>query len=244
MAEGCHESSINSHLLMRNGILNYVAENGKVVELRAKAIEAIKKGDKALFFKEVGITQAISLPIFCKLHDTTLFKEIESGNVDYDNYRHVVLYCYRAICAARRKKEKDRERDTRLLNSNVLRELAPYYLSYLSTKEYPTELALGDLDFYKSELIHDLNTEDESFSFFRTLLPVKGIYASTVSSMFMSGEEAMTPAVANILFVHLIPVMEGTMLIIGYHKEHESPNYNTYIDSWKIYEKNTIGNKA
>ena len=188
MAEGCHDSSINSHLLMRNGILNYVAENGKVVELRAKAIEAIKKGDKALFFKEVGITQAISLPIFCKLHDTTLFKEIESGNVDYDNYRHVVLYCYRAICAARRKKEKDRERDTRLLNSNVLRELTPYYLSYLSTKEYPTELALGDLDFYKSELIHDLNTGDESFSFFRTLLPVKGIYASTVSSMFMSGE--------------------------------------------------------
>ena len=82
MAEGCHETSINSHLLMRNGILNYVAENGKVVELRAKAIEAIKKGDNALFFKEVGISQAISLPIFCKLHDTTLFKEIESGDVD------------------------------------------------------------------------------------------------------------------------------------------------------------------
>ena len=243
MAEGCHETSINSHLLMRNGILNYVAENGKVVELRAKAIEAIKKGDNALFFKEVGISQAISLPIFCKLHDTTLFKEIESGDVDYNNYRHVALYCYRAICAARRKKEKDRERDSRLLKSNILKELAPYYLSYLSTKEYPTELALGDLDYYKSELIHDLNTGRESFSFFRTLLPVRGIYASTVSSMFMSGEEAMTPSVANILFVHLIPVKEGTMLIVGYHKEHESPNYNMYIDSWKRYDKSKIGSK-
>ena len=244
MAEGCENTSINSHLLMQNGILNYVAENGKVVELRAKPIEAMRKGDSSILFKEVGISQAISLPIFCNFHDTTLFKEIESGEVNYNNYRHVALYCYRAICAAIRKKEKDKERDSRLQRSNVLRELAPDYLSYLSAKKYPTELALKDLYYYKSALIQDLDTGDESFSFFRIQLPIKGIYASTASSMFMTGEEARMPNIANILFVHLIPVKEGTMLIVGYHREHESPHYEKYINSWQNYDERNIGYKV
>ena len=229
---------------MRNGILNHVAENGKVVELRAKPIEAMRKGDSSILFKNVGISQAISLPLFCNFHDTTLFKEIESGEVNYNNYRHVALYCYRAICAAIRKKEKDKERDSRMQRSNVLRELAPDYLSYLSAKKYPTELAIKDQYYYKSALIQDLDTGSESFSFFRIQLPIKGIYASTASSMFMTGEEARTPNIANILFVHLIPEKEGTMLIVGYHKEHESPYYKKYINSWQNYDEKNLGYKV
>ena len=82
MVKGCNHKAINSHILMRNGILNYVAEKGKVVELRASAIEAIRKDERNFSFKKVGVSQALSLPLFCNCHDTTLFEEIEKQPVD------------------------------------------------------------------------------------------------------------------------------------------------------------------
>ena len=50
---GCTKEAINSHLLMQNGILNYVAENGRLVELRTKKPEAFKKTNFLFYSKKL-----------------------------------------------------------------------------------------------------------------------------------------------------------------------------------------------
>ena len=241
MVNGCNHNAINSHILMQNGILNFVAEKGKVVELRARAIEAFRKEERNFGFKEVGVSQALSLPLFCNYHDTTLFEEIEKQPIDFSNYRHLSLFCYRALCAAIRKKEMDVERDIRMKRSNVLNDLFPEYIRYLASKEYATQLALSDLDYYRNEFLCDLSNNRESFSFHKFVLPIKGIYVSTTSNMFLTEEEAMSPNVANLLFIHLIPTSDNTVLLFGYHRSHINLNYLSYIKRWENANISDIG---
>lgn len=242
MVNECNQKAINSHILMRNGILNFIAENGKVVELRASAIEAFKKGQWNFGFKEVGVSQALSLPLFCNYHDTTLFEEIEKRPVDFSNYRHLSLFCYRVLCAAIRKKEIDVERDSRIKKSNVLNTFIPEYVRYLARKEYATQLALSDLEYYKNEFLIDLKSSRESFIFHKIGLPIKGIYISTSSNMFLTEEEAMSSSIANLLFIHLIPTNEAAILLFGYHRNHINPNYIPYIKRWEDVNVSEIGN--
>ena len=241
IVEGCNHKAINSHILMQNGILNYVAERGKVVEMRSRSIEAMKKGERNFGFKEVGVSQALSLPLFCNYHDTTLFEEIEKQAVDYSNYRHLTLFCYRALCAAIRKKEIDVERDNRIKKSNVLNELFPEFVGYIASKEYGTHLALTDLNYYRKEFLYDLLTNNESFFFYKIVLPVKGIYVSTTSNMFLTEEEAVSPNISNLLFIHLIPTKDSAILLLGYHKNHISPRYLPYIKRWEMANISDIG---
>lgn len=242
MVDGCNNKAINSHVLMQKGVLRFVAEKGKVVELRAKPIEASRKGERNFGFKKVGVSQALSLPLFCNYHDTTLFEEIEKQAVDYSNYRHLSLFCYRALCAAIRKKEMDVERDNRMRRSNILNSLIPEYIHYLARKEHATQLALSDLNYYRKEFLNDLSNNIVSFSFSKKELPIKGIYASTTSNMFLTEEEAMSPNTANLLFIHLIPTKDNTTLLLGYHKNHISPNYLPYIKRWEKANISDIGN--
>jgi imidazole glycerol phosphate synthase subunit HisF len=86
MFRGCDEISINSHLLQKKGIINQIAENNHVVEL---AIDNYKPD--VFYFKRSGINDAFTFPGFCKTHDNDLFKEIETDNIDYSNYRTNLL---------------------------------------------------------------------------------------------------------------------------------------------------------
>ena len=87
----CNNEAINSHLLQKNGILNYVSEEGKVVVVRQKSIYGLKKDEMPLSFQKIGIKEALSYDIFCQHHDTTLFREIEDGYLDFNKYIHCVF---------------------------------------------------------------------------------------------------------------------------------------------------------
>ena len=163
---GCNDFAINSHLLMRNGILNYVVENGHLYELRSDAPEAFKKEELPISFKKVGINQSISFPLFCNGHDTSVFIEIENDDVDYTLYKHMLLYSYRALLAEIRKKEIEVEKKRRIINSSTLYGLLGGVTIDDFSKSYDLELqGIKDLEYYKEEILNDLQSSTESFVF-------------------------------------------------------------------------------
>src|SRR5579864_5104651 len=91
--DNCDKSSIQSHLLQENGILNQIANKTKdVMEL---AIDVYKPG--TFIFKPISIGQVFTFPGFCDSHDSSIFKEIEQEKIDHTSYRTQLLFSYRAI---------------------------------------------------------------------------------------------------------------------------------------------------
>lgn len=242
MCNGCTNLAINSHLLMRNGILNYVVEDGHLYELRSDAPEAFRKEQLPVSFKKVGINQAISFPLFCNEHDTSLFKEIEDGGVDYTQYRHMALYSYRALSAEIRKKEIITERERRISESSTIKGLLGAYVVDNFSNSYKQGLrGLNDLEYYREQMLDDLNNGTESYVFQSRELPLRGIYASTISSVFASTEETMYAPILNTFFFHLIPIENTSRLVIGYHREHTNEKILEYANRWMEVPIENIG---
>lgn len=242
IVEECTEDAINSHLLMQNGILNSVAEKGHLVELRPKAIEAFKKEVLPYEFCKVGITQAISFPLFCNFHDTILFKEIECGCADYTKYKHLALYSYRSICAEIRRKDIEIEKMARELSSEILnKELSDDWNETRKFQKQMMEKGRDELCFYRDELIKDINEGTENYEFVFVKLPVTGIYVSTPSSLFSTEDETVTKSILNMFIFHLIPNEEFSWLVMGYHKNYVNNEVLRYIEKWKDVTKNKLG---
>lgn len=242
MCSGCDSPAINSHLLMRNGILNYVVEDGHLSELRSDAPEAFQKEQLPVSFKKVGINQSISFPLFCNEHDTSVFREIEDGGVDYTLYRHLALYSYRALTAEIRKKEIEAEKQRRIIDSVTLNELLHESVIDNFSKSYKQGLrGINDLEYYKEQMLKDLNKGTESFVFLSREIPLMGIYASTISSIFASTEETIFAPILNTFFFHLIPKENASQLVVGYHKEHTNEKMVNYARSWMEAPINNLG---
>ena len=230
---GCNASAINSHLLMRNGILNYVVENGHLYELRSDSPEAFKKEKFPISFKKVGINQSISFPLFCNGHDTSLFIEIEKVDVDYTLYKHMLLYSYRSLIAEIRKKEIEVEKKRRIINSSTLYGLLGGVTIDDFSKSYDLELqGIKDFEYYKEEILNDLQSSTESFVFLSREILLKGIYASTISSIFSSINDTIFAPILNTFFFHLIPKENASQLVVGYHKECTNDKIIQYANLW------------
>ena len=121
LAEGCEENSINSHYLQRNGILNSIAENGHLVEIKLADIFKFEKNKIPISFNQIGIKKAFSKPLFCVKHDSEIFNEIEKKQIDFDSYKTFILLSYRVTSAELRKKEFAIERQKRLINAQTLK---------------------------------------------------------------------------------------------------------------------------
>lgn len=90
-----------------------------------------------------------------------------------------------------------------------------------------------DLEYYKQQLLSDLKTRSESFAFKSISLPIKGLYASTISTLFSNEEETFIKQPLNIFIFHLIPQKDFTQLVLGYHKNHFNRKMIDYINSWE-----------
>ena len=239
---GCSEKAINSHLLMRNGILNYVVEDGHLYELRSDAIEAFKPDKMPISLKKVGINQAISLPLFCNNHDTGLFIEIEREEVNYANYRYLLLYSYRALLAEIRKKEIELEILRRESKSTVLYTYYGYDgIRNIEIQYENMKKGIQELNYYCDCLKLDIDNDTESFVFFSRGLDIKGVYASSTSSLFTTEQDMESDKILNTFFFHLIPTESATQLIIGYHKEHYNNEMLDYFKRWKEAQNEEIG---
>lgn len=233
--DGCNEKAINSHLLQRKGILNHIAENGHVVEIRPTDFFKWDSNLPPLEFKLVGITQAISLPVFCDKHDTELFKKIEQNTIDLDDLESQLLLSYRVICAEIVKKEQNIEINKRIKNAHTLD--YPDFLLDLETKGYI--LGLRDLKVYKNLVEAELARPTSKFHFAHYTYPKIGVAASATFSYEVDAatkegvQKSVEGKVWDGVFIHLIPQETTLEIVIGYHEDHSNPELITYVESWK-----------
>lgn len=163
--DNCQEEAIDSHLLQRNGIINKIAEQSHVY----KMITAPYK-PQGLEFKYMGLKDAFAFPGFCETHDNNIFKEIESTDIQYTEYRTQLLFSYRALMNEKRKKEINIDFDDRILNSFSLKlYLSDQYLSDLAEHRKGDLLGIKDSEYYEEKFLSNIKDpllQDFSFLVF------------------------------------------------------------------------------
>lgn len=88
----CQNNSINSHILQRKGILDKIAINSHLWTFKQNYFNPDE-----LEFKEVGLKKAFAFDCFCELHDNEMFKDIENGNINLEEYKNCLLFTLRVI---------------------------------------------------------------------------------------------------------------------------------------------------
>lgn len=242
MCNDCNNTAVDCHILMRNGILNFVTENGRLVGLRAKKPAAFKEKELPFSFKVVGNREAVSLPLFCNSHDTKLFKEIEDGSFDFQNKRHLLLYSYRTLCSEIRRKEIIVEQLKRELNSNILSELLPVEITHAKEISIAGQLkGIEDMKYYRNQMETNLQSLLNDFLFLSKSLSFKGVYASSVSTLFSDEQDAISEKELNLFIFHLIPQKDYSQLVLGYHKKHVNDRIKKYIKRWESASSKEYG---
>ena len=236
----CQKTAINSHLLQRNGILDNVAENGHLYEARIKDVYRRINEDEIVEIKKVGVRQAISHPLFCSEHDSSIFKPIERKSINFDDYQSQLLFSYRSLCSEVRKKECNRERFDRVLPEGEDK------FDLL----FGTKLGLCDLMYYKELFEKEFVKPQNNFTFLHLTYPFIPVFASGVSTYFqLNGtfvdltEGIQEDQISDAFFINLIPLRDSTEIIIGYNNHHTNDNLQKFILSWKNLSMGQLFNK-
>lgn len=231
IVDDCDETAINSHLIQRNGILNNITKNGHLVEL--KMVDAFKwsKVNSPINFKTVGIKQALSYKIFCNSHDTDIFNPIENQDANFESYNSFLLFSYRAVCAEIRKKEISIEKLTRVVNASTLTGKINKEPLRLYVKG--NETGIKDLLALKKMLEDEIESVENSYTYFTYKYPKIDVYASAAFSAndieFNNQEKVLD--LENI-YIHILPLVDETQILIGYHNNYTSERTIKYCKSW------------
>lgn len=228
----CNENAINSHLLQKNGILNNIAENGHLIEIKPTDFFSWSPDKTPMAMKSLGINNAFSLTLFCNNHDTSIFKEVETHPLDLENYRNQLLLSYRVVCAEIRKKEINVELNTRILNSITLR--GSIRREDIEVFLKGTKLGIIDLNRYKQLFENELKKGGDNFVFKTYKYPLIKIYGSATFSpldKLITNPEQVEPL--NSVFIHVIPLNQNLNILVGYHKNYVSEWIRKYVDEWE-----------
>ena len=228
--DSCEDHSINSHLLQQNGILNMIAEDNHVIEV--KAIDSFKwsKVTSPLTFKRVSIKKALSLNLYCNKHDSDIFKPAETLPLNLNNYITHLLYSYRFVCAEIRKKEYNIETYERLLKSSTLYGILPE--EHFNTFLKGSRDGIKYLKVYKQSMEDELNGADKNFEFTVIQYPLIKVYCSGGFNIYETHQTPLEEVPLKYVFIHIIPDEKYLNIIVGYHKEHVKKSIIDYVESW------------
>lgn len=203
----------------------------------------MKEDDFPFQFKLRGLQEAISLDLFCNHHDTEIFQPIESGVVDYSNYNNQILLSYRTVCAEIRRKEVVVDRYNRYLGSEILKANRREMIEMLPDIILSSQTAINDLTVYKNLLESEINTPTDSFYFIHESYPIHGIYASASFTIATEEETADFERTLDNAFGHVVPTVNSTEFIFGYHRDHVNDTIREFVDGWHGLSNEQIGEK-
>ncbi len=238
LAKKCDINAINSHLLQQNGILNNVSEDGHLIEMKMKDPFQWTPNKVPVLLKRVGITKALSLPIYCNHHDSNLFTKIETPPINFDDYTCQILFCYRAVCAELRKKEIGVETNWRILNANTLKDK----INTESIEEFIEGAELGIKDLFKFKLLfeNEIECPNDIIRFSTFKYPLIKIYGSATFNHIEFDLKNEQTKLIDFIFIHIIPSVDHLNIILGYHKDYASDWVLNYVDSWRGLEQTEL----
>jgi len=229
LVEGCKKKSIRSHVVQRKGILDQISVDNHVYVLGIRDFF-----NEDLEFKRVGLKKGMSFPLFCNIHDTSLFRSIEDKGKDFNEYKSQCLLSYRAVCSELRKKEIQLDIHTEFLeqdvyNSTLSDEAFFTYMTYL----HGLQLGIADLRYFKVEFEKAIKEGVNNFQFYLNPGPRLEVATSAIFSPTNRSQSDIGQIIAmDTVFINVLPVSEGTIVIVGYHKEHFLPWIKEYCMGW------------
>jgi len=216
----CNEHSINSHILQKNGILSSIAEDGHVMEMHIN-----KYRDDEHFFKKIGINNAFSFNCFCNAHDTGLFKSIEVTEIDFSNYKNLLLFTLRTIYNEKFRKIVN----VRMWECLLATHKKLFYEEFLNGSLNQEKLGLEDIERTEILIWKDLNENTESFVF--KVRNIKRIeicmssfynYETSLEMNAYFKEHGRQKETVIDIFINLFPHKNESVFMMGYKKEDES----------------------
>lgn len=216
----CNEKSINSHILQKNGILSSIAEENHVVEMQINLFN-----EDVHFFKKIGINKAFSFNCFCLNHDTELFKSIEVEEIDFSNYKNLLLFTLRTIYNEKYRKLVNI--DTYECQKTNHPDL--YDVNILNGKLSQEKLGLSDIEKTELTIWEDLNNSTESYVFKVREISKKDIclsafynYETSIElNNYLIKHRKHKEEVIDI-FVNLFPYKEKSIFMMAYKKDNEN----------------------
>jgi len=242
---GCDCNSINSHFLQQKGVLDLLAKDYHLYELKQNDLFQRKEKGEFGFFR-VGIKKAFSLPMFCAFHDADLFKDIENNDaVSFNDYKTQLLLSYRACCNEIRRKEIINEVYRRILQSKQFQNKNVQEAIKIDIPQH--NLGISDFIFYKECFETEISfNQKNTFSFDVYEYPLIKLCASGVftpldnSDSFKLKTYLYQEKPLNTVFVNIFPHKNRLFLIFGYHKNFTSNWIREYINSWKLIDSKML----
>ncbi|PEL57910.1 YecA family protein [Bacillus toyonensis] len=140
-SEQCKGKIKNAHSLQNNGVLSRIEEEGHVV------IPTTKFGTDGVIYdvKDESKNKATTFTGFCDTHDTLVFKDIETKEIDVTSSKQCFLFAYRAFALELHKKKEMLKSIQQLFK---VRPTLTKVSDYIKQYRY-TELSINDVAEYK-----------------------------------------------------------------------------------------------
>ncbi|EIJ39010.1 hypothetical protein JoomaDRAFT_2012 [Galbibacter orientalis DSM 19592] len=235
LIEECSEKAINSHILQKNGVLSNIESSGHIYEI--KPIDVFKWTGKNFgsitAFKKIGLNQAHSYPTLCNQHDTDIFLPIETHPLDFNEYQINLLFAFRTLLSMIRKEQIIKERETRTINSAILKSNPNTVsaLQYSKQNLIVIEELLKSRNKEFSKFKVDLESENKNFDFISLSYPLKEAYASSIH---------ISPNKLESIYTNIFPY-EGKSKILIFYPINTTDKWTLeYLESWKSLNENEL----
>lgn len=92
-SEQCTKPAIKAHSIQNAGVLSLLSRDGHLIVPK----RMMREGRPAVEFQDEGRNQATTFTGLCSVHDTELFRPIETAPIDIKSPEHLFLLGYRAV---------------------------------------------------------------------------------------------------------------------------------------------------
>jgi hypothetical protein len=224
---GCGNYAQNCHVLQKNGILNHIENNGFI-----RQFDTHLKDGFAHHFKRAGInsTDIMAFPGFCNSCDTRIFLPIESKELDFNNYAHLLLFTYRAIICELHKADAwlsccEEIISDEWYDSSIREDFKIHQTNYRVRRN-----AFANLQFIiGNNLFNGIRKWAPGFIVFR--VPKQDVACSALYGPYVELDEALAnrflhtkpqsygfPFPHTGSYIHSIPTDKDLVVVFGYHK--------------------------
>jgi hypothetical protein len=224
----CNEDSINSHILQKNGILSSIAEDGHVVEMQINKFK-----EEVHNFKKIGLNNAFSFNCFCSKHDRELFKSIELVEIDFTNYKNLLLFTLRTIY-----NEKFRKLVNLKMYEGLILNPHLFDIDYFLGAKKQEELGLNDIEKTEKTIWEDFNNGEQSYIFKVREIEKKEICLSAFynydTSQELSNyifENRKDKEEVTDIFVNLFPYKNKSIFMMAYKSKNKEQVKN-YVNEF------------
>jgi len=225
MLPGCNNIAINSHIVQRSQFLDPISDKYQ----KLYTIETAERfPGKLPKFKKVPIRNILTFKGFCSTHDHQIFNEIESQPFDLVNDKHLALFLYRGICHELRKKEIIIR-----WHNGLLKNTSDFTTDQLAKAKHQLDLqnlAIADINFYKSKIEDDIIKGTSNFRYVVERLEYREVVTSgglNIDNLLLENpdvqfEEQWRNDPLKTLFITTFPMNQELIVIIGNLKTHST----------------------